>query len=403
LPGSTPTAVVNRDASEATGADLRVALAEVVTGDSLEAERLAYARTTVAFRVAGEEHAVTLVLDEAPCAVADDRRADVDIELRPGAAASFLRGALPMAAAVITGDATATGPVRSYLQVDPILRGLLARRYGARPDDEHEPSIGARPIGPIDSNLLAIETRDLHKRFDSQYVLQGVDIRIPEGVIAIVLGPSGAGKSVLLQHIIGLLKPDSGDVLIRGRSLAAMDRAELLDLRTEIGVMFQDGALFSAMTVYDNVAFPLRQHTDFDDSEIEQLVMEHLDSVGLAAARDRMPNELSGGMRKRAGLARALALNPEIVLGDEPDSGLDPVRTALLGRLLIEQHARYGGTMVVVTHNVMLARLIGEHISVIWQGKVLESGLAAHVFDSDSPFVRQFIAGETKGPLGMDT
>ena len=402
MPGSTPTAVVNRDASEATGADLRVALDEVLTGASPEAERLGYAGTSVALRVAGDGHAVTLVLDGAPCSVVDDRRAEVEIELRPGAAASFLRGALPMAAAVISGDATATGPVRSYLQVDPILRGLLARRYGPRAEDEHEVPIGARPNGPIDSGLLAIETRDLHKRFGLHDVLDGVDIRIPEGVIAIVLGPSGAGKSVLLQHLIGLLRPDSGDVLIRGRSLAAMDRAELLDLRTEIGVMFQDGALFSAMTVYDNVAFPLRQHTDLDDSEIEQLVTEHLDSVGLAAARDRMPNELSGGMRKRAGLARALVLNPGIVLGDEPDSGLDPVRTALLGRLLIEQHARYGGTMVVVTHNVMLARLIGEHISVVWQGKVLESGLAAHVLDSDSPFVQQFIAGESKGPLGMD-
>jgi phospholipid/cholesterol/gamma-HCH transport system ATP-binding protein len=199
-----------------------------------------------------------------------------------------------------------------------------------------------------------------------------------------------------------LIGPDAGDVLIRGRPLSRMSRAELLELRTEIGVMFQDGALFSAMTVYDNVAFPLRQHTDLYEHEIHDIVMEHLVSVGLAGASDRMPNELSGGMRKRAGLARGLALNPGILLCDEPDSGLDPVRTALLGELLVDQHARYGGTMVVVTHNVMLAQLIAEHMSVIWQGKVLESGLTEHLLASEKPFVQQFLAGDSQGPLGMD-
>jgi phospholipid/cholesterol/gamma-HCH transport system ATP-binding protein len=166
--------------------------------------------------------------------------------------------------------------------------------------------------------------------------------------------------------------------------------------------MFQDGALFSAMTVYDNVAFPLRQHTDMVEAEIREVVMDHLGSVGLVAARDRMPNELSGGMRKRAGMARALAMNPGILLCDEPDSGLDPVRTALLGELLSEQHGLYGGTIVVVTHNVMLARQIGEHISVVWQGKVLESGMADAILESDSEFVSQFLSGSSHGPLGMD-
>jgi phospholipid/cholesterol/gamma-HCH transport system ATP-binding protein len=166
--------------------------------------------------------------------------------------------------------------------------------------------------------------------------------------------------------------------------------------------MFQDGALFSAMTVYDNVAFPLRQHTDMVEAEIREVVMDHLASVGLAAARDRMPNELSGGMRKRAGMARALVMSPGILLCDEPDSGLDPVRTALLGRLLMEQHELYGGTIVVVTHNVMLARQIGEHISVVWQGKVLESAMAETILESGSDFVRQFLSGSSEGPLGMD-
>jgi phospholipid/cholesterol/gamma-HCH transport system ATP-binding protein len=343
-----------------------------------------------------------------------DAPADVELVLTPALAQQFLAGALSMSVAVVSGSVPASGPVRRYLEVDPILRRLLA--LSAAPDSHVEPDSDDGPgpedwpdaepsppaTGAVDPELLAIETRDLHKSFGDHHVLRGLEIGIPEGVISVVLGPSGTGKSVLLQHLIGLLMPDRGDVLVRGRSLRAMGRGELLDLRTEIGVMFQDGALFSAMSVYDNVAFPLRQHTDMLEAEIRDVVMDHLASVGLAAARDRMPNELSGGMRKRAGMARALVMNPGILLCDEPDSGLDPVRTALLGQLLIEQHALYGGTIVVVTHNVLLARQIGEHMSIVWQGTVLESGLAAAVLESDSEFVTQFLSGSSRGPLGMD-
>ncbi|MBA3348753.1 MAG: ATP-binding cassette domain-containing protein [Actinobacteria bacterium] len=254
----------------------------------------------------------------------------------------------------------------------------------------------------IDSSLLAVETRGLHKSFGSSHILRGLDLRIPEGVISVILGPSGTGKSVCLQHVVGLLEPDAGEVLIRGVSLSGLSRAEILNMRREVGVMFQDGALFSALNVFDNVAFPLRQHTDFNEAEVEEVVMEHLSGVGLAEARLRMPNELSGGMRKRAGLARALVLDPGIVLVDEPDSGLDPVRTALLGDLLVERHADQGGTIVVVTHNVMLARRIADHITVIWRGVVLEDGMSSEILDSPTPFVRQFLAGEAQGPLTMD-
>jgi phospholipid/cholesterol/gamma-HCH transport system ATP-binding protein len=181
-----------------------------------------------------------------------------------------------------------------------------------------------------------------------------------------------------------------------------MSHAELLAQRRDIGVMFQDGALFSTMNVYDNVAFPLREHTDFGEDEVHELVIDQLQSVGLAEAGDRMPNQLSGGMRKRAGLARALVMNPSIVLCDEPDSGLDPVRTALLGDLLVERHAVHGGTMVVVTHNILLARAVADHISVIWRGKVLEDGITAQILASDSEFIQQFLAGAAEGPLTMD-
>jgi phospholipid/cholesterol/gamma-HCH transport system ATP-binding protein len=198
------------------------------------------------------------------------------------------------------------------------------------------------------------------------------------------------------------MRPDAGDVLVRGRSLSGMSRADLLGLRRSIGVMFQDGALLSAMNLYDNVAFPLRQHTEIREDRIHDIVMAHLATVGLANDARKMPNQLSGGMRKRAGLARALALEPGILLCDEPDSGLDPVRTALLGDLLVEQHAQFGGTMVVVTHNVALARQIADHMSVLWQGRVIEDGLSEAILESDSEFVRQFLRGETRGPLSMD-
>jgi phospholipid/cholesterol/gamma-HCH transport system ATP-binding protein len=254
----------------------------------------------------------------------------------------------------------------------------------------------------LPADLLAIETRDLHKSFGRNTILRGVDLAVPEGVISIVIGPSGTGKSVLLNHTIGLMEPDRGDVLVRGRSLGRMSRSEILALRLEVGVMFQDGALFSALNVYDNTAFPLRQHTDLPEETVREIVMRHLTSVGLADAAGRRPGELSGGMRKRAGLARALVLDPGIILCDEPDSGLDPVRTALLGELLMEQHAEMGGTMLVITHNIALAKRIAEHVSVLWQGQILESGSAEQVFNSENPFVHQFLRSETVGPLGMD-
>jgi phospholipid/cholesterol/gamma-HCH transport system ATP-binding protein len=305
-----------------------------------------------------------------------------------------------MPGAIVMGDVLARGPVRKYLEVDPILRRLLA---DSAPGGRAAPlPVTAVPQGDPDPALLAIETREVHKRFGHHRVLAGVNLKIPEGVVSVVLGPSGTGKSVLLQHVIGLMRPDSGEVLVRGRPLGRMSRSEMLTLRSEMGVMFQDGALFSTMNVHDNVAFPLRQHTDLGEKDIHEVVMEHLASVGLANAAGRMPNQLSGGMRKRAGLARALVMNPGIVLCDEPDSGLDPVRTALLGDLLLEQHERLGGTMLVITHDVMLARRISDHISILWRGSVLESGTSEQVFASELPFVRQFLSGESQGPLSMD-
>jgi phospholipid/cholesterol/gamma-HCH transport system ATP-binding protein len=256
------------------------------------------------------------------------------------------------------------------------------------------------PGSPAD--LFAIECRGVHKSFGGDPVLAGVDLGLPEGVINVILGPSGTGKSVLIKHIIGLLFPDRGDVLVGGQSLQRLTLAQLMALRRRYGILFQDGALFGSMNVFDNVAFPLRQHTDLREEDIREIVEARLAEVGMADAGDKMPSELSGGMRKRAGFARALALDPEIVLFDEPDSGLDPVRTALLCDVIAGTHAAHGGTYVLITHDIASARRIGQYIAVLWGGVIQAAGPAAEIFDSDDPFVRQFVSGEARGPLGMD-
>jgi phospholipid/cholesterol/gamma-HCH transport system ATP-binding protein len=191
-------------------------------------------------------------------------------------------------------------------------------------------------------------------------------------------------------------------VLVHGHSIPSLPDAELFELRKKFGVLFQDGALFGSMNLYDNVAFPLRQHTEKGEDEIADIVGRRMREVGLGGEGEKMPNELSGGMRKRAGFARSLVLDPEIVLFDEPDSGLDPVRTALLCELIKEVHAENGGCYVVITHDIMSARRVAEHISILWKGRIVESGPAEELFDSENPFVRQFLAGEAQGPLGME-
>jgi phospholipid/cholesterol/gamma-HCH transport system ATP-binding protein len=256
--------------------------------------------------------------------------------------------------------------------------------------------------GPGDAGGTAIECRGVHKWFGSAAVLRGVDLDVPAGQIAVVLGPSGTGKSVLLKHVIGLLKPDAGEVNVLGAPVSRMPRSQLWGLRKKVGIMFQDGALFGSMPVYDNVAFPLRQHTDMTEDEISEIVTRRLTEVGLADAAERMPNELSGGMRKRVGFARALVLDPQIVLFDEPDSGLDPVRTALVCELILATHERQGGTYVLITHDILSAKRVGEFIALLWQGQVVQSGEAHEMWESDDPFVRQFLSGDSVGPLGMD-
>jgi phospholipid/cholesterol/gamma-HCH transport system ATP-binding protein len=248
----------------------------------------------------------------------------------------------------------------------------------------------------------AIEFIDVVKNFGRNTVLNGLNLGLPENQISMILGPSGTGKSVCIKHMVGLLYPDRGDVIVHGDSVPNMADDDLFEMRKKFGVLFQDGALFGSMNLYDNVAFPLRQHTDKGEEEIAEICGRRLKEVGLGGAGDKMPNELSGGMRKRAGFARALVLDPQIVLFDEPDSGLDPVRTALLCELIKEIHDENGGAYVVITHDIMSARRVADFISVLWKGRIVESGPASELFNSDNQFVRQFLSGEAAGPLGME-
>ena len=248
----------------------------------------------------------------------------------------------------------------------------------------------------------SIVAKDVVKRLGGVPVLNGLNVSFPEDTITVVLGPSGTGKSVLIKHIIGLMFPDSGELIVKGQSISKLTMPDLLALRRKIGVLFQDGALFGSMSVYDNVAFPLRQHTDMSEAAIAERVVQRLRDVGLGEAMDDAPSQLSGGMRKRAGFARALVMEPDVVIFDEPDSGLDPVRTALLCELIQEMHQIYKGTYIVVTHNIASARQIGEYIAVLWRGRIVEAGDAERMFSSDNDFVRQFLSGSAEGPLTMD-
>ena len=249
---------------------------------------------------------------------------------------------------------------------------------------------------------VAIEVDDVDKAFNGFPVLNGLTVDFVEGAITTVLGPSGAGKSVLLKHIVALLYPDAGDIRVFGRSVTKMNDDELFTMREGFGVLFQDGALFGSMSIYDNVAFPLRKHTKLPEDKIRGVVMQRLKEVGLEGATRKMPNEISGGMRKRAGFARALVLNPKIVLFDEPDSGLDPVRTSLLCDLILDVHKEHGGTYLLVTHNIPTAEKVSDYIGLLWQGRLAHYGPTAEAFASSDPFVRQFLAGDSAGPLGMD-
>ena len=237
-----------------------------------------------------------------------------------------------------------------------------------------------------------IEVRDLHKSFSGRPVLRGVDLTVPRGSTRVILGLSGSGKTVLMKHIIGLLRPDSGQVLIEGSDITAYDHKQLLELRRKFGMVFQQAALFDSMSVGDNVAFPLREHTDLDEAQIRQKVREKLELVSLDNVEDKFPSELSGGMRKRVGLARAVVLDPSIILYDEPTTGLDPITTDQVDEMILEAKQKLNVTSIVISHDIASAFKIADHIIFVYDGNIVVDGLKDEMLACKHPFVQQFFA-----------
>ena len=248
---------------------------------------------------------------------------------------------------------------------------------------------------------VAIEVEGLTKSFGSSRIWEDVTLTIPAGEVSVLLGPSGTGKSVFLKSLIGLLRPERGSIKIEGTDIIQCSAKELYEIRTLFGVLFQDGALFGSMNLFDNTAFPLREHTKKKESEIRDIVMDKLALVGLTGDEMKFPGEISGGMRKRAGLARALVLDPQIILCDEPDSGLDPVRTAYLSQLLIDINAQIDATILIVTHNINIARTVPDNMGMLFRKELVVFGPREVLLTSDEPVVKQFLNGRRIGPIGM--
>ncbi len=240
-----------------------------------------------------------------------------------------------------------------------------------------------------------IQFKDVQKSFGTQQVLKGLDLAIPRGKITVIIGRSGGGKSVILKHMIGLLKPDGGEVDVDGTRLSKLDSMELRDIRTKFGMLFQNAALFDSLNVYDNVAFPLVEHSNLSSVQIGKKVKELLTLVGLPDIGHKMPSELSGGMRKRVGLARAIALKPQIILYDEPTTGLDPIMTDAIDNLILSMQKELGITSVVISHDIAATYHVADQIAMLHEGKIILAGPPDVFRNTDNPIVRQFLEGRS--------
>ena len=244
-----------------------------------------------------------------------------------------------------------------------------------------------------------IRVVDLHKSFGGNEVLRGVNLRFKHGETLVIIGQSGCGKSVLLKHIIGLLKPDRGKVYVDGVDITVLDDDELHKITRRFGLLFQGTALFDSLTVGQNVSFGLERYTDHSKEKIQELVKENLARVGLRGIEHLMPFELSGGMRKRVGLARAIAYNPDIILYDEPSTGIDPIRADAINDLIIRMKNEMNASELIITHDMVSAYKVADRIGMLYEGKIIEMGTPEEIKNSQNPVVQQFIHGSAEGPI----
>jgi len=244
-----------------------------------------------------------------------------------------------------------------------------------------------------------ISIKNIHKNFEGLQVLKGLDLEIKNGETLVIIGRSGCGKSVLLKHIIGILTPDSGEVIVDGQNVSQLKGKELVNLRMKFGMLFQGAALFDSLDVYENVGFALLEHTDMPEREIRKRVSQALESVDLEDIADKKPAELSGGMKKRVGLARAICNNPQIVLYDEPTTGLDPIMADMINDLIIRLKNQLKVTSIVVTHDIVSAYKVGTRIAMLYDGKIIAQGTPDEIKNTQDPIVRQFITGAAHGPI----
>ncbi len=244
-----------------------------------------------------------------------------------------------------------------------------------------------------------IKITGLRKKLGAKQVLDGIDLEIATGETVVVLGPSGTGKSVLLKHILGLMPADEGTIEVDGENIVGLGETALNQIRRRFGMLFQGAALFDSMTIGENVAAPLREHLKLPETEIQRLVHERLDWVGLKDVEDAKPSSLSGGMRKRAGLARAIVMDPQFILYDEPTTGLDPINSDVINELVRSMQKRLGVTSIVVTHDLHSAFKVGDRMAMLYAGKVVFSGTPEETKTTRNPYVRQFMDGSSVGPI----
>ena len=246
-----------------------------------------------------------------------------------------------------------------------------------------------------------ITFKNLYKRFGKREILKGIDLHVVKGKTTVILGVSGGGKSTIIKHIVGLLKADKGDIIVDGKSIANANEKEMRSIRKEVGFLFQSGALFDSMDVFENVAFPLREHTKLSEEEIHKNVFSKLSMVGLdpEVISKLFPDELSGGMRKRVGLARTIALEPKIVLYDEPTSGLDPITSDHITQMIIKLQNELGITSVLISHDINESFKAGDYFAMLYDGKIVEYADAEGIKNSTNPAVQQFLHGRSEGPI----